>query len=344
MPEFAMRSSSGVPVLCRPLLVFTLLGGLLAGSAVHAAEPSPVTANIQVLRNIAYYEGKDADPVRHRLDLYLPAGQKGFPVVVFVHGGAWQHGDKNHFGIYARLGQCFARHGIGMVSPNYRLSPAVKHPEHARDVARAFAWTYRNIAKYGGRPDELFLGGHSAGGHLAALVATDASYLKEQGLTLAAVRGAIPVSGVYAVPNHPLLHRVFGKEPAGYQSASPINHVCAAAPPFLIIYADNDLPSCAGPGAQAFCNALRGKGCLAETCEAVHRNHISVLVDATTATDPVMQHVLAFVGAQVALHRLAGGGPDGVDFLTGLLARWAEESRPPPAKGPTTSGGKQRRP
>src|SRR5262245_45715168 len=99
---------------------------------------------VEVLRNVAYRDGKDADPVRHRLDLYLPRGHKDYPVLCFVHGGAWQLGDKNHFGIYGAIGRTFARHGIGFVSTNYRLSPAVKHPEHVKDVAAAFAWTHRN--------------------------------------------------------------------------------------------------------------------------------------------------------------------------------------------------------
>jgi acetyl esterase/lipase len=302
----------------------SILGAVVFLTDVGGADEPPVRNNdVKVVRNIAYYEGQDADPVRHRLDIYVPKGKKDFPVVFFVHGGAWMHGDKNHFGIYAQLARCLAQHGIGMVSTNYRLSPKVKHPEHIRDVARAFAWTYGNIEKYGGRPDELFVAGHSAGGHLAALLATDERYLKEQRLTLAAIRGAMPVSGVYTIPDQQIFHKIFGKDQATLRDASPVVHVCAAAPPFLIIYGDDELPGCDGRQAEEFCKALDGKRCPAITFQAVRRNHVSILVNAIHDTDPVMQHLLGFVASQVTLHRLAAGGPEGVDFLTVMLGRAA---------------------
>jgi acetyl esterase/lipase len=311
--------------LRRLTILFGVLAGALPADPARADGPDRKNGHVQVVRNIAYCEGEGADPVHHRLDLYLPKGQKGFPVVFIVHGGSWTRGNKNHLGIYAALGRCFARHGIGMVSINYRLSPAVKHPEHVKDVARAFAWVHKNIAQYGGRPDEIFVAGHSAGGHLVALLATDERYLKAEGLTLKAVRGAIPVSGVYTLPDHPILHRAFGKDPAVLRDASPVCHACAAAPPFLIIYSDHELPGCEGAQAEAFCKALCGKGCRAESFQAVHRNHLSVLVNAMYDTDPVMRHMLGFVASEVALHRLAADGPRGVDFLTGLLARSARQ-------------------
>ena len=194
--------------------------------------------------------GRSADgccDLRHRLDLYLPKGQKNFPVLFMVHGGAWIKGDKNHLGMYNALGRSFARHGIGMVSPNYRLSPQVQHPEHIRDVARAFAWVHKNIGKRGGSPSEIFVAGHSAGGHLVALLSTDESYLRDQGLSLKDIRGAIPVSGVYAIPKDPVFDVAFGKEAQVRERASPLHCVRAGAPPFLLLYADNELPGCEGP-------------------------------------------------------------------------------------------------
>jgi acetyl esterase/lipase len=88
-----------------------------------------------------------------------------------------------------------------VVSINYRLSPGVKHPEHVRDVARAFAWTHAHIGEYGGNKEQIFVSGHSAGGHLASLLATDATYLKAHGLSAKDIRGVIPVSGVYVIPD-----------------------------------------------------------------------------------------------------------------------------------------------
>lgn len=155
---------------------------------------------VKRLSDIAYYTGSRADDYRHRLDLYLPKGKTDFPVVMLVHGGAWILGDNRCYGLYTSVGEFLASRGIGVVMPNYRLSPAVKHPEHVKDVARAFAWTKHHIAEYGGNPEQLFVAGHSAGGHLIALLATDERYLKDEKLTTGDIRGVIAISGVYHIP------------------------------------------------------------------------------------------------------------------------------------------------
>ena len=169
---------------------------------------------VQRVRDVEYLHGKDEDSFRHHLDLYLPKGQKDFPVVVLIHGGAWTLGDNRCCGLYSSVGQFLASQGIGAVLPNYRLAPGVKHPEQIKDVARAFTWTRHHIAEYGGCPDRLFLAGHSAGGHLAALLATDDRYLKAEGLGTEEIKGVIAVSGVYRIPP--------GKLDATWGGATPI--------------------------------------------------------------------------------------------------------------------------
>jgi acetyl esterase/lipase len=156
--------------------------------------------SVQRITDIDYSTEPAEEPFRHQLDLYLPKGVKNFPIVVFVHGGAWMIGDNRCCGLYASIGEFFASHGIGAVLPNYRLSPGVKHPAHVEDIARAFAWTHAHIGEYGGRADQLFLAGHSAGGHLVALLATDERYLKAEGRSVADIQGVIAVSGVYRIP------------------------------------------------------------------------------------------------------------------------------------------------
>jgi acetyl esterase/lipase len=162
----------------------------------HPARIYPV----ECIRDVSYADGPDADAHRHRLDLFLPRGKQDFPVVFLVHGGAWMLGDNRCCGLYSSIGEFLASQGIAAVLPNYRLSPGVKHPEHIRDVARAFAWAQRHIAEYGGRPDRMIVLGHSAGGHLAALLATDETYLKAEGLRTADIKGVVAVSGVYHIP------------------------------------------------------------------------------------------------------------------------------------------------
>jgi acetyl esterase/lipase len=189
------------------------LVAVLAGltPAVHAAEriAAPRTEaedaepGIQESLDVRYCDGDDP---KQTLDVFSPLNARDRPVIFFVHGGGWIIGDKDMFGIYRRVGRFFARHGYVAVMVNYRLSPKVKHPEHIRDVARAFAWTCKHISAYGGEADQIVLAGHSAGAHLVSLLATDARYLQDPELKLrdkdrAAVRGVISVSGVYRIPD-----------------------------------------------------------------------------------------------------------------------------------------------
>ena len=156
---------------------------------VEETEGAPA---IIILKDIPYYVGEGVDPERNKLDLYLPKGRKDFPVLFWVHGGGLRRGNRKNT---QALGETFAKQGIGFVAIGYRLSPAVTHPAHIEDVARAFAWTVRNITNHGGRADAIFVSGHSAGASLAALLATDESYLKAHKLAFANIKGVISVSG-----------------------------------------------------------------------------------------------------------------------------------------------------
>jgi acetyl esterase/lipase len=152
------------------LFGFVVLSG---GGSPLEAERSRSTYDVEILRDISYYDGENADSVRHKLDLYLPKGAKDFPAVLFFHGGGWSRGDKLYWGMAPGFCTLCAKHGIGAASANYRLSPSVQHPGHVQDAALAFAWLYKNIGKYNGNAKHLFVCGHSAGGHLAALLSTD---------------------------------------------------------------------------------------------------------------------------------------------------------------------------
>jgi acetyl esterase/lipase len=258
-----------------------------------AVDRSQAADKVEVKSDIAYYQGNGADKIKHKLDLYLPKGKTKFPVVVFVHGGAWIFGDKRFFGVHEAVGEMFARHGIGAAVISYRLSPWVKHPEHVKDVARAFAWVRQNIKKHGGRPDQMFLCGHSAGGHLVSLLATDESYLKAEGLALKHIKGVMPISGVYAIPDN-FFNETFGTDPKVRKQAGPINQVRAGCPPFLIIYASKDYPWC-DTLSKTFCKALKAKKVPAETLEIKKRNHISILTQIKHEGDPCAKALVDFV-------------------------------------------------
>jgi acetyl esterase/lipase len=243
------------------------------------------------VRDIGYRDGEDADPVKHRLDLYLPKARADFPVLFFVHGGTWRSGDKKS---YAPLGELFARNGVGVAVTNYRLSPKVQHPAHIQDVSAAFAWTYRNIGKYGGRADRLFVCGHSAGGHLVALLATDESYLRAEKLGFASIKGVLALSGVYSITPG-LFPAQFGEDADACRRASPLSNVTGKHAPFLLLYADKDYPSL-GQLARRMDAELRKARCEAELVEVKDRDHISIIRKlASDPDDPATRAMLKFV-------------------------------------------------
>ena len=158
-------------------------------SPLLAAEP-------KVHRDLAYAEPKNE---RQTLDVYAPAEGKNHPVVVWIHGGGWQAGDKKDV---QKKPQAFVDKGFVFVSINYRLLPdKVTIKQMAGDVAKAIRWTHDHAKDYGGDPNTIFVMGHSAGAQLAALVCTDDRYLKAEGLPLSIIKGCVPVDGdTYDVP------------------------------------------------------------------------------------------------------------------------------------------------
>ena len=102
---------------------------------------------------------------------------------------------------YRGVLQSLAARGYVVVVPDYRVYPEVKFPDFLSDGAQAVRWAHDNAAKFGGDPARLFVMGHSAGAHLAALVCTDDRYLQAEGLSLSIVKGCVPVdTAAYDIP------------------------------------------------------------------------------------------------------------------------------------------------
>jgi acetyl esterase/lipase len=251
------------------------------------AEDKKTTYEIEIVRNVAYNGASDADPERHRLDCYLPRGVKDYPVFFFIHGGGWRNGSKNGF---AAHGKTFASQGIGFVATNYRLSPKVKHPAHIEDVAQAFAWVHANLGKRGANLNQIYVSGHSAGGHLAALLATDESYLKKHKLALTNIRGVIPISGVFSVGGE-RMSSIFGDDG---MKASPMTHIKAKLPPFLVFYADKELGAL-GKQAEAFGAAMKKVKCDIEVKRIKDRDHGTIMRNVAKPDDEVIMAIVAFI-------------------------------------------------
>ncbi len=173
------------------------------------------------------------------LDTYRPAASPAAaPIVVFFYGGAWQEGRRDW---YAFAGRALAREGLIAVVPDYRVYPAVRYPVFVEDAARAVAFARAHAAEWGGDPNRIFLAGHSAGAHIAALLGTDARYLAAVGLRPRDLAGVIGIAGPYDFL--PLVDRklqaIFGPE-STWPDSQPVNHVDGDEPPFLILHGERD--------------------------------------------------------------------------------------------------------
>ncbi|MGC1121861.1 MAG: alpha/beta hydrolase [Candidatus Methanofastidiosia archaeon] len=240
--------------------------------------------------NIPYYQGPGYNPEDHTLDLYLPS-KKGFPTVLFIHGGAWSMGGKE---VHRPLGVTLVQKGIATAVINHRLSPTVKHPEHLKDAARAVLWVYNTISTYGGDKNRIFLLGHSSGGHLASLLALDPPQSDEFS-TLPLPKGVICISGVFDVTamastpwGESMVISAFGANPDTWKHASPMSHNPWKAPPFLVIIAEHDLPLIKTQGKE-FARKV-GTECI----EIPGTTHFSI-IHSITPESTITQKILLFL-------------------------------------------------
>lgn len=288
------RRSKTAINLCLLVTIFASLN-LSLPQQPSWAQLSSSSYEVEVVTNIVYYNGPDFNPKKHLLDIYEPKGLSSAPVLMFVHGGGWQSGDKS---LYSYLGRTFASQGFTTVVISYRLTPEVQHPGHIQDVARAFAWIYRNIAQHNGNPERVFVAGHSAGGHLTALLALDERYLNAEGLSTNRIRGAMPISGVYDLNTIPGFDSVFTSDPETRREASPVAHVDEHQPPFLITYAQFDYPTADIQSAELL-NLLRQENSEAQTLTIPAKDHITIITSIGRPGDLTTESMLDFMRAHL---------------------------------------------
>lgn len=154
------------------------------------------------------------------LDVF-PAEQGDGSVLVFIHGGYWRSLDKSDHSFVA---PAFTRHNTCVVVPNYALAPAVTIPQITLQVARAVAWTWHNAQRFGGDPGRIVVAGHSAGGHLAAMLLTCLWPQLDAALPRETVRSALSISGLHdldSILRTPFLQATLQLTPQQVEQASP---------------------------------------------------------------------------------------------------------------------------
>lgn len=240
-----------------------------------------------VPRTYRYAQSPDVAPDLQSLDFYA-APDRGRPLVVFIHGGGWRIGDKA-MGAHGREKAAFFNQlGYAYASLNYRLSPNVQHPAHVDDVAAALAWLYDHAAELGFDARRIYVMGHSAGAHLAALVATDARRLAKYGKPLSILKGVILLDGAgYDLTTQApaviarggflgeMYSGAFGTDRALWRDASPTLHVARGQgiAPFLIVHASRPDST---RQSQQLAQALRAAGVEARLFEARGYTHAQV--------------------------------------------------------------------
>lgn len=229
-----------------------------------------------------------------QLDVYRPSAASGpLPVALFFYGGSWRNGRRED---YAFVGRTLAANGVITVIADYRKFPAGKFPAFEHDAAAAARWTVDHAADFGGDRKRIFLAGHSAGAHIAALLATDASYLAAQGLKPKDFAGTIGLAGPYDfLPlTDPALIEVFGSEDQ-WPASQPVRFVDGDEPPFLIVQGDRD--RVVRPrNAVSLARALEHAGVAVTFKRYPHAGHFRVLAALRfVSLAPTLADVLAFV-------------------------------------------------
>jgi acetyl esterase/lipase len=193
--------------------------------------------NYKTEKNIPYISSTEKDSYRLercKLDIYYPVGEKNYSTIVWYHGGGLEGGSKF-------IPSLWQNKGFAVVAVNYRLSPKAKNPSYIIDAAEALAWVYKNIERYGGRKDRIFVTGHSAGGYLTLMLAMDKSYLNAYHVDADSIAAYLPISG------QTVTHFTIRKErglPDGIpiiDKYAPVNNARKDTPPIILLTGDRYL-------------------------------------------------------------------------------------------------------
>ena len=239
-------------------------GSALAGpirdalEARRAARAEPTAASsfmppgATLQRDLPY----GSDPAQ-RMDVYLPrpggAGQP--PVVVMVHGGAWRKGDKAHTAVVDNKVAHWVGQGWVLVSINYRMQVGTTPLVQAQDVATALATVQTLAPRWGADAQRLVLVGHSAGAHLAALLAANPALATRYGAspwlgTVSLDSAALDIEEVMGRRHFGFYDEPFGRDPALWRATSPQAQLVAGAPPLLLVCSSQRPDAC--PAADKF--------------------------------------------------------------------------------------------
>ena len=233
---------------------------------------------------------------KQKLDIYLP--RKIFPrapVFLFLHGGGFREGDRGHYGYVALP---LANHGIMTVVAGYRLAPDFPFPSQPEDVQQALLWAYQKIHAYGGDPGRIFIGGHSAGGNLAALVSVGTSWRNKMFLPGDLIKGCAGLSARYDFrPDPP---KEYLPDPALADKASPLLHIEALPRRVLIAVGSSLRPEeLLVASSRELARVLEEKGCPVEMLFLEGMTHVDTALALAQEESALFQAVLRMIHDQM---------------------------------------------
>ena len=276
-------------------MAFTLCAAALTAAFTACTSLSFFVANAPVAfgaydRSIDLPYGRDA---RQRLDVVSPkAGQH--PVVVFFYGGSWTTGQKSQYGFVAAA---LAAHGYVTVIPDYRLYPQLRFPELMDDGAQAVAWVRQHAREFNGDPDRIVLMGHSAGAHMAAMLALNGNYLHKANVPANSIVGLIGLSGPYAlIPDTESLRAIFTR-PYAPEDWQPLHFASARAPPTLLLQGLDD-KVVSQIQSQKLRDELDSHGVAVETHFYAGRGHVDTIASFSSVArfrTPALENTLTFL-------------------------------------------------
>lgn len=283
-----MSGARGAGRIGRALLA--VCATLSACSPRRVAERVALGSSVRRTADIAYGSG-----ARQRLDVYRPRStRRPSAVIVFLYGGRWQFGSKRDFLL---LASTLARRGWVVVVPDYRLYPPALFPAWVEDGASAVRWTLDNVVSAGGDGGRVFVVGHSAGAHTAALLALDERYLRSAGVAAGAVRGFVSIAGpVDTTWTDPDVQALMGPEP-GWPVSYPVTHVDGTEAPLLLLHGAADETVGVGNSVRLAAR-IRARGGCARVARYRGIGHVRIVVALALPSlvdAPVLDDVARFV-------------------------------------------------